>query len=57
MEKKEEKYHQMWRLDFQAIYNTLESQTIFVRGTPTQNNPDWGQFTAPPAGLPNYFPV
>ena len=56
MEKKEEKYHQMW-LDFQAIYNTLESQTIFVRGTPTQNNSDWGQFTAPPAGLPNYFPV
>ena len=28
--KKEEEYHQMW-IDFKPIYNTLESQTIFVK--------------------------
>ena len=30
-EKKEEEYHQMW-INFKPIYNTLESQTIFVKG-------------------------
>ena len=29
--KKEEEYNQMW-IDFKLIYNTLESQAIFVNG-------------------------
>ena len=28
--KKEEEYHQMW-IDFKPVYNTLESQRVFVR--------------------------
>ena len=37
-EKNEEEYHQIW-IDFKPIYNTLESQTIFVRGLCSKTPP------------------
>ena len=37
-EKKEEEYDQMW-INFKTIYNTLESQTIFVRGLRPKASP------------------
>ena len=42
----EKEYHQMW-IDFKPIYNTSESQTIFVRGLPPK---------IPPAGTPYSTP-
>ena len=45
-EKMEKEYHQMW-IDFKPIYNTSESQTIFVRGLRPK---------IPPAGTPYSTP-
>ena len=45
-EKMEKEYQQMW-IDFKPIYNTSESQTIFVRGLRPK---------IPPAGTPYSTP-
>ena len=43
----EKEYHQMW-IDFKPIYNTSESQTIFVRGLPPpQNTAGWDTLQHP----------
>ena len=44
--KKEEEYHQMW-IDFKPIYNTLESQTIFVKGPLPQTPPAGAAYSTP----------
>ena len=52
--KKEEEYYRMW-IDFKPIYNTLESQAIFVKGLRPQYIPDWGslQHLPDPPSEPN----
>ena len=37
----------MW-IDFKPIYNTLETQTAFVRELRPQNTPDLGSLQQPP---------